>query len=91
MKRMIGWCLVGAACLAPVATAAEPATRFAWPDGRRAAVSLAYDDALDSQLDHAIPALDRHRLKGSFYIVPDNAPVRARMTSTTASLTRCAA
>jgi peptidoglycan/xylan/chitin deacetylase (PgdA/CDA1 family) len=40
----------------------------AWPQGRKAAVSLAYDDALASHLDNAIPALDRHRLKGSFYL-----------------------
>ncbi len=53
--------------LSPLAAAAaEPA--FAWPRGARAAVSLAYDDALDSQLDHAVPALDRHGLKASFYL-----------------------
>ena len=53
---------------------------FAWPDGRRAAVSLAYDDALDSQLDNAIPALDRHGLKGSFYLQLSQDPVRLRMS-----------
>lgn len=41
---------------------------FVWPHGARAAVSLAYDDALDSQLDHAVPALDRQGLKASFYL-----------------------
>ena len=41
---------------------------FSWPEGKRAAVSLAYDDAINSQLDNAIPALDRHRLKASFYL-----------------------
>lgn len=41
---------------------------FSWPQGRKAAVSLAYDDALPSHLDTAIPALDRHGLKGSFYL-----------------------
>lgn len=55
------------------------AQAFSWPEGRKAAVSLSYDDALDSQLDHAIPALDRHGLKGSFYLVPANAPVQLRM------------
>ena len=48
-----------------VACAAGP---FPWPHGARAAVSLAYDDAIDSQLDNAIPALDRFGLKGSFYL-----------------------
>ncbi len=47
---------------------------FSWPGGARAAVSLGYDDALDSQLDIAIPALDKYGFKGSFY-VPVNRPV----------------
>lgn len=50
-----------------------------WPNGAHAAVSLAYDDALDSQLDHALPALQRHGLKATFYLTPANAPVRQRM------------
>jgi len=41
---------------------------FAWPNGARAAVSLAYDDALNSQLDIAVPALDKYGFKGSFYV-----------------------
>lgn len=52
---------------------------FRWPGGARAAVSLAYDDALDSQLDHAIPALDRHGLKGTFYLQLSNPAVAQRM------------
>lgn len=52
---------------------------FAWPEGWKAAVSLAYDDALDSQLDNAIPALDRHGLKGSFYLQLSRDPVRLRL------------
>ncbi len=54
-------------------------SRFAWPDGRKAAVSLAYDDALDSQLDNAIPALDRHRLKASFYLQLSQPSLRDRL------------
>lgn len=53
--------------LAPLCRALE-ATRFEWPDGAVAAVSLAYDDALDSQLDHAIRDLDAHGFKGTFYL-----------------------
>lgn len=44
------------------------ADAFQWPGKVRAAVNLAYDDALNSQLDNAIPALDRHGFKGSFYV-----------------------
>ena len=34
----------------------------------RVAVSLSYDDALESQLDHALPALNQHGFKASFYL-----------------------
>ena len=70
----------GFAAVAMISTAASaqpPA--FPWPDGQRAAVSLAYDDALPSQLDNAIPALDRHGLKGSFYLTLAAEPVRDRL------------
>lgn len=52
---------------------------FGWPQGARAAVSLAYDDALDSQLDHAIPTLDKYGLKGSFYLTLSNPAVARRL------------
>jgi len=42
--------------------------RFNWPNGAKAAVSLSYDDALASQLDHAVPALNHYGFKGSFYL-----------------------
>lgn len=41
---------------------------FRWPNGVKAAVSLAYDDALPSQLETAIPQLNALGLKGSFYL-----------------------
>lgn len=41
---------------------------FVWPNGAKAAVNLAYDDALDSQLDNVIPALNKHSIRGTFYL-----------------------
>lgn len=67
--------LLALAVSAATAHAAEP---YPWPDGRKAAVSLAYDDAAPSQLDHAIPALDRHGLKGSFYLTLASESLRTR-------------
>lgn len=61
------------------AHAADTAPPFAWPQGARAAVSLAYDDALDSQLDQALPALDKAGLKGSFYLQLSSPAVARRM------------
>jgi peptidoglycan/xylan/chitin deacetylase (PgdA/CDA1 family) len=58
---------------------AAPLPGFHWPAGKRAAVSLAYDDALDSQLDIAVPALDRHGFKGSFYLTLSGATLQTRL------------
>jgi peptidoglycan/xylan/chitin deacetylase (PgdA/CDA1 family) len=63
-------------------------TPFRWPGGARAAVSLAYDDALDSQLDNALPALDRHGIKGSFYLQLSSPVVAARMAEWRAAAQR---
>ncbi|MCT7942331.1 polysaccharide deacetylase family protein [Shewanella holmiensis] len=54
--------------------AEAPANHFTWPNGSKLAVSLSYDDALNSQLDNVIPALDKRNLKASFYVVI-NSPV----------------
>lgn len=70
--------MLAAIAVVPTAKAADKQP-FAWPEGRKAAVSLAYDDALDSQLDNAIPALDKFGLKGSFYLQLSRDPVRNRM------------
>jgi peptidoglycan/xylan/chitin deacetylase (PgdA/CDA1 family) len=40
---------------------------FAWPAGAHCAVSLTYDDGVESQLTVAAPALGRHRLLGTFF------------------------
>ncbi len=61
------------------ATAATPGKPFSWPNGAQAAVSLAYDDALDSQLDNALPVLNKHGLKASFYLQLSSPSVSARM------------
>lgn len=52
---------------------------FQWPHGAKAAVSLAYDDALNSQLDNAIPQLDKYNLKASFYIFMGSPVVHGRL------------
>ena len=41
---------------------------FTWPEGKRVAVSLSYDDARPSQLQEGLPILDRHEVKATFYV-----------------------
>jgi hypothetical protein len=44
---------------------------FQWPDGKRAAVSLSFDDSRPSQVDNGVPILDSFGVRGTFYtIVP---------------------
>ena len=77
---------IGLATTALPAAAADAA--FAWPHGAKAAVSLAYDDAIDSQLDNAIPALDRAGLKGSFYLKLASPSLARRMPEWRAAAAR---
>jgi peptidoglycan/xylan/chitin deacetylase (PgdA/CDA1 family) len=42
--------------------------KFVWPPGKKAAVSLTYDDALLSQLNNAAPALADHHLHATFFL-----------------------
>ncbi|HMN29097.1 MAG TPA: polysaccharide deacetylase family protein [Caldilineaceae bacterium] len=41
-----------------------------WPNGAQGAVSLSFDDGLPSQLELAIPILDKYGLLGTFYVNP---------------------
>jgi peptidoglycan/xylan/chitin deacetylase (PgdA/CDA1 family) len=46
--------------------------KFHWPQGKKAALSLTFDDARPSQIDTGMPILDKYRAKATFYISPDN-------------------
>lgn len=46
---------------------AQSTEDFTWPDGKRAAVCLTYDDGLDCHLDVVGPVLDEYGFKGTFF------------------------
>ena len=46
--------------------------KFRWPKGRRGAVSISFDDARPSAVEVGVPILDRHGVKGTFYVLPRN-------------------
>ena len=48
--------------------AAQP---MQWPHHKQAAIVLTYDDALLSQLDNAVPQLERAGLKATFFLTSD--------------------
>jgi peptidoglycan/xylan/chitin deacetylase (PgdA/CDA1 family) len=41
---------------------------FGWPEGKRAAISLTFDDARFSQVDRGLPILDEYDAKATFYV-----------------------
>ena len=41
---------------------------FHWPEGKRAAISLSFDDARPSHLDRGLAILDRYGVKATFYV-----------------------
>ncbi len=45
---------------------------FAWPNGKRAAVSLTFDDARPSQIDRGVPILNAYGARATFYLSPPN-------------------
>ena len=51
---------------------------FAWPEEKKAAVCLTYDDGLDCHLDVAAPALERHGFRGTFYVTGNSASLSSR-------------
>jgi peptidoglycan/xylan/chitin deacetylase (PgdA/CDA1 family) len=54
----------------------EGTAPFRWPQGKRAAISLTFDDARRSQVDTGLPLLDRYKVKATFYVSPDNVKER---------------
>ncbi len=61
-----------------VVSLAQPAdTAFSWPEGKRAALSLSFDDARSSQVDAGTALLDQYGVKATFYVVPS--AVRQRL------------
>lgn len=52
--------------------AATPAAAqdFTWPEGKRVAVSLTFDDGRTSQVDVGLPLFERFEAKATFYVVP---------------------
>ena len=45
---------------------------FAWPDGKRAAISLTFDDARESQVTSGVPLFGEYGIRVTFYLSPGN-------------------
>lgn len=56
--------------------ATDVLTQFHWPGGKRAAISLTFDDARLSQIDKGLPFLEKENVKVTFYVVPSRVKQR---------------
>ena len=56
----------------PVVALPAPVDSFRWPHGAKAAVTLTYDDALDSQFAFVAPDLQQRGLHGTFFVLGEN-------------------
>lgn len=45
---------------------------FQWPEGKKIAISLSFDDARLTQIDKGIPLLDKYNVKATFYVSPNS-------------------
>ena len=48
-------------------------------NGKKCAVVLTYDDAIDQHLDNAVPLLDSLKLKATFYVTAFSTSVQTRL------------
>jgi peptidoglycan-N-acetylglucosamine deacetylase len=71
-KPNLLWCflslvalLIGNPCLSQHAV-------FPWPEGKKMALSLSFDDARTSNATLGAPLLDEYGLKATFYVVPNS-------------------
>ncbi|TLU68114.1 polysaccharide deacetylase [Thalassotalea litorea] len=74
-----GWLALLILSVSHVLLAAQP-SEITWPDNQQVAVSLSYDDGLNSHLDNAIPALNRYGFKASFYLTLASPVISARLS-----------
>lgn len=70
---LIGFSLL----LTEPALAQQPISTISWPAGKRAAVSLTFDDGRLSQTDVGTTLLDRYGVKATFFVMPSS--VRQRL------------
>jgi len=59
------------ACASALAAQSQPPS-FRWPEGKKVAASLSFDDARSSQMDTGLALFDRFGVKVTFFVNPKN-------------------
>ena len=67
ISSLLYFCIVFLIC-SKISSAQESA--FIWPEGKKMAISLSFDDARASQVDTGTGLLDAYNVKATFYVQP---------------------
>jgi len=77
MARIISLILLFSGFIYGISTAqgyesgqSKKSSDFQWPEGKKMAISLTFDDARLTQVDKGIPILDQYGVKATFYVSP---------------------
>lgn len=57
--------------ISPIFTSQSQTPDFPWPDGKKMALSLTFDDARGSNIQNGIPLFDEYGAKATFFVVPN--------------------
>lgn len=70
MTRSVVPLVLALAASSALLVARQATPTFSWPNSKRVAVSLSFDDARPSQVEGGTALLDRYGVKATFYVVP---------------------
>ena len=78
-RSWMGLILVSAIAAAALAQNSVPTVSVTrWPQDRSSAISLTFDDGINSDLDHAGPILKKHHLNATFFVTTGMGPWEKR-------------
>ena len=78
LKKILLHGAAGVLMLMAVARPGYGQSKGNW-NNKKCAVVLTYDDAIDVDLDHVVPALDSLQLKGTFYLIGSSPTIAKRL------------
>lgn len=64
------FCLLGVLLLVQFPFLLVAQDSFPWPDGKKFAISLSFDDSRRSNIEYGIPVLNKYGVKATFYVHP---------------------
>lgn len=74
IKPTVGWIVLCIMLLKPSLLRGQE--KFPWPEGKKFAISLSFDDSRPTTLTYGIPILNRYGVRATFYVHPNTVKER---------------